>query len=164
MSFNLLSPQNLQYALPIAVGLGVGLVIVLFLRSGRNKKGMEYAPKPNLRSSHWVDHPATNADPADRRTSVRREGTPVKIVIQSSAFKTGTNTGYVLDRSTGGLRIAMEAGMAPGSTLQIRASHAPETIPWVTVIVRNCKDAGDHYEVGCEFDKMPPWNVLLLFG
>ena len=163
MSLNFLPPEYAQFALPAAVGLGVCLVIALFLRSGRKQKTELQPTKPTMRSSHWVNHPGSG-DPADRRTSVRREGTPVKIVINSSAFKGGTGTGYVLDRSTGGLRIAMEAGMAPGSTLQIRASHAPETIPWVTVIIRNCKDAGAHYEVGCEFEKMPPWNVLLLFG
>jgi hypothetical protein len=159
---NLLAPETLQYALPVAVGLGVCLVIVIFLRSGK-KKSAAYEPKANVRSSHWVNAPGAG-DPSERRTSVRREGTPVKIVIQSSVFKTGSAAGYVLDRSTGGLRIAMEVGMAPGSTLQLRASHAPESIPWVTVIVRNCKDCGDHHEIGCEFDKMPPWNVLLLFG
>ena len=82
----------------------------------------------------------------------------------SPAFKNGTNSGYVLDRSTGGLRVALQAGMAPGGSMQIRASHAPETTPWVTVIVRNCVDTGEHFEMGCEFDKTPPWNVLLLFG
>ena len=82
----------------------------------------------------------------------------------SPAFKNGTNPGYVLDRSTGGLKLALEAGMAPGSSMQIRANHAPETTPWVTVIVRNCTDTGEHFEMGCEFDKTPPWNVLLLFG
>jgi hypothetical protein len=163
MSMNLLSPENMQYALPLAVGLGVGLLIVIFLRSGRRKPAEFEQAKPNVRSSHWVNTPGAG-DPAERRSSVRREGTPVKVVIQSNAFKSGSATGYVLDRSTGGLRIAIESGMAPGSTLQIRASHAPETIPSVTVIVRNCKDCGDHFEVGCEFDKMPPWNVLLLFG
>jgi len=163
LSVNVLSPENLQYALPLAVGLGVGLIIVIFLRSGRKKPAQFEPSKPNIRSSHWVNTPGTG-DASERRTSFRREGTPVKILIQSNAFKSGNSAGYVLDRSTGGLRIAMEVGMAPSSTLQIRASHAPETIPWVTVIVRNCKDCGDHFEVGCEFDKMPPWNVLLLFG
>jgi hypothetical protein len=30
--------------------------------------------------------------------------------------------------------------------------------------VRNCRDAGQHFELGCEFERTPPWNVLLLFG
>ena len=48
--------------------------------------------------------------------------------------------------------------------MQVRAANAPETTPWVSVIVRSCRNAGQHFEVGCEFDRTPPWNVLLLFG
>jgi len=122
-------------------------------------------PRPqsngNARSSQWI---AQTQSLSNRRNSLRREGAPVKVVLSSPSFKSGTNSGYVLDRSTGGLRIALQAGMAPGSTVQVRAKHAPENTPWVTVIVRNCKDTGEHYELGCEFDKTPPWNVLLLFG
>jgi hypothetical protein len=162
MNPNLLTPQNLQFILPGAVGVGVGLLILFFLSRGRRPMPVPSAKSSSsVRSSQWV---AQTQSLSERRTSVRREGAPVKIVLSSPAFKTGTNNGYVLDRSTGGLRIALEAGMAPGSTVQIRAHHAPENTPWVTVIVRSCKNTGEHYELGCEFDKTPPWNVLLLFG
>ena len=89
----------------------------------------------------------------------------MKILATSPAFQNGTNPGYVLDRSTSGLRLALEAGMAPGSSMQIRAAHAPETTPWVTVIVRNCKDTGEHFELGCEFEKTPPreWQGMAGF-
>jgi len=162
MNPNLLSPENLRFILPLAVGLGVGVIILLFFRS--RKKSAELVPptsSANMRSSQWV---AQTQSLSNRRNSTRRDGAPVKVVVSSPAFKNGTNTGYVLDRSTGGLRIALQAGMAPGSTVQIRAHHAPESTPWVTAIVRNCHDTGEHYELGCEFDKTPPWNVLLLFG
>jgi hypothetical protein len=58
----------------------------------------------------------------------------------------------------------MQAVIAPGTTLQVKAVNAPDTIGFVTVIVRSCRKNGDHFEVGCEFEKTPPWNVLLLFG
>ena len=35
---------------------------------------------------------------------------------------------------------------------------------WVAVVVRNCKPTGTLFELGCEFEATPPWNVLLLFG
>lgn len=101
---------------------------------------------------------------ADRRGSARREGAPVRVTLSAPSFRNSTSDGFVVDRSTGGLRIAMQTAMAPGSTMQVRAVNAPDNIGFVTVIVRNCKKSGDFFEIGCEFEKTPPWNVLLLFG
>ncbi len=157
----LFSPENMPLSLPVLVALAVILVVFLLFRGHRKKTGMLALAKTGGKGSSWVTELPSLSD---RRTSVRREGTPVKILATSPAFKNGTNAGFVLDRSTGGLKLALEAGMAPGSSMQIRATHAPETTPWVTVIVRNCTDTGEHFEMGCEFEKTPPWNVLLLFG
>ncbi len=163
MMQKLFSPENMPFSLPVLVALAVILVAFLLFRGKRKKSRMPVLvlAKAVSKSSSWVTELPTLSD---RRTSLRREGTPVKILVTSPAFEDGTNAGYVLDRSTGGLKLALQAGMAPGSSMQIRASHAPETTPWVTVIVRNCTDTGEHYEMGCEFEKTPPWNVLLLFG
>jgi len=101
---------------------------------------------------------------SDRRESTRREGAPVRVTLSAPTFRTSVTDGFVVDRSTGGLRIALQSSMAPGSTMQVRAVNAPDNIGYVTVIVRNCKKSGDFFEIGCEFEKTPPWNVLLLFG
>ena len=159
---NLLAPEYLPYVLPAAVGLAAVLVVVLLLL-GR-KKGTVKPPVQaagGKKSSQWAV--LNGQSYADRRTSLRREGAPVEVEVASPALR-GNNAGYVLDRSTGGLRLALASGMAPGSTLQVRAKHAPDNTPWVTVIVRNCHTDGEHFEVGCEFENTPPWNVLLLFG
>ena len=101
---------------------------------------------------------------ADRRGAVRREGQPVRVVLAASTFRNGACDGYVIDRSTGGLKIASQSAVAPGSTLQVRAVDAPDTVGYVTLLVRSCRKSDDHYELGCEFEQTPPWNVLLLFG
>ena len=157
----LFSPESLPISLPILVALAVILVIFLLFRGQRKKTEVPALAKSGRKASPWMTEEQSLSD---RRTSLRREGTPVKISATSPAFKNGTNSGYVLDRSTGGLKLALQAGMAPGSSMQLRAEHAPEATPWVTVIVRNCTDTGEHFEMGCEFEKTPPWNVLLLFG
>lgn len=150
-----------------------GVVLVLFWgwnhwrsrRLGRRLSSELKSSSPDLllekRALNW--EPPTQSF-VDRRTSQRREGPPVRVTLASPSFKTSMAEGYVLDRSTGGLRIAMPTAMSPGSTLQVRAAHAPETVGFVTLIVRSCKQNGDFYEVGCEFEKTPPWSVLLLFG
>jgi hypothetical protein len=148
--------------LPYAVGAGVGVVVLLLLLRMKAKK------KDVLNSDDLLkpaDGSGMSEDAfADRRGAKRREGAPTRILATSPVFKQKIETGWVLDRSTGGLRLALTKAVAPGSGLQVRAENAPDTIPWVNVIVRSCKNTGEHYEIGCAFETTPPWNVLLLFG
>jgi hypothetical protein len=159
--------------LPVVVGGGVAVVVisVFFVMNFRRREpGLDLDRLgPGGSASALQEEKALNWAPpeqsyADRREAVRREGTPVRVVLASPTFRNGVSDGFVLDRSTGGLRIAVSTAVAPGSTLQVRAVNAPDTIGFVTVIVRSCRKNGDHFEAGCEFEKTPPWNVLLLFG
>ncbi len=153
--------QELLPYLPLAAGAGVGLVVMLLLGLRARRPAADDGPTSLSGSDQWR---AAEAAYSDRRTSVRRDGAPIKIVVSSPAFQKGQDSGYVLDRSTGGLRIALGTAVAAGTSLMIRATHAPDSAPWVTVLVRSCKHTGQHHELGCEFEKTPPWNVLLLFG
>ncbi len=71
---------------------------------------------------------------------------------------------FVLDRSTGGLRLAMAKPFPTGTILHARPGNAPEESLWVAMIVRSCKECGDYYEIGCQFEQELPWSQLLLFG
>lgn len=150
--------------LPLAVGCGVGLLALTIFSMRPRKQPREAGASVSLLRPAGGDPAEDDVSLANRRGTHRREGAPVKVLLSSPAFRNKTNSGYVVDRSTGGLRIAISTELAPGSAVQVKAEHAPETTPWVTVIVRNCRHAGQHYELGCEFDQTPPWNVLLLFG
>jgi hypothetical protein len=155
--------------LPIAIGIGVTALvfIVLFLPRRKtldlSKLASTNAPNPILaeKAANWAPPEQSYAD---RRGAVRREGPPVRVHIASPTFRRGITDGYVLDRSTGGLRIAIETAVAPGTLLQVRAANAPDTVGFVTLIVRSCRKSHEFYELGCEFEQTPPWNVLLLFG
>jgi hypothetical protein len=158
--------------LPIAVGGAVAVVVltILFLMN-RKRRGLDAeklaaaAGSPNaMNEEKALNWAPPEQSYADRREAVRREGTPVRVLLASPTFRNGVSDGFVLDRSTGGLKVAMSLAMAPGSTVQVRAVNAPDTIAFVTVIVRSCRKKPDFYEIGCEFEKTPPWNVLLLFG
>jgi hypothetical protein len=152
--------QFYTYA-PIIVGCLVGLgVVVFFTMRARRPRDTFAVPKVSTKGD-WDEHEQSFAD---RRTTVRRDGPPVQVYLASSTLRGGQEEGYVLDRSTGGLRVAVKAAIPKGTSLQVRAGNAPETVPWVTIMVRSCSHTGQHYELGCEFDKTPPWNILLLFG
>jgi len=160
--------------LPFAVGGGVAVAVLTFLFMStalRRRRGLNPArfATANSGASAVTGEKALSWEPvgqsyADRRGAVRREGQPVRVVLAATTFRNGVCDGYVVDRSTGGLKIATQVGVAPGSTLQVRAADAPDTVGFVTLLVRSCRKADEHYELGCEFEKTPPWNVLLLFG
>lgn len=144
--------------LPIGIGCLVGAAALAALKLGgvRKKKGV-------IVLNRVASDPDDAQSFSDRRGSLRREGRAVKVLARSQSLKT-TEAGYVLDRSTGGLRLALGLPVPAGAAVELRAKNAPDSTPWVTVIVRSCRNAGNHHELGCEFDSTPPWNVLLLFG
>jgi hypothetical protein len=161
--------------LPIAVGGFVAFLVLTFLTLnaafGRRRKTILDAAKlaANAKAAPPLTEKALNWDPpehtyADRRGAIRREGQPVRVVLASPTFRNGICDAYVIDRSTGGLRIAVQTAIAPGLTLQVRALDAPEGVEFVAIIVRSCRKNTDYFELGCEFEKTPPWNILLLFG
>jgi PilZ domain len=151
--------QFLTYA-PIGVGLLVAATILFFV-ARRRKPVAEFNLNKPSRNEIFEEHESSFAD---RRNSVRRDGQPVKVLIASPTLRNGEDEGYVIDRSTGGLRIAMKVKLPKGTTVQVRAANAPETVPWVNIVIRSAVDVEKHFEHGCEFEKTPPWNVLLLFG
>ena len=161
--------------LAIVVGVAVALSILIgWFLMGRRRRRYDFASivaasgPANLMNGTDQQKALSWAPPeqsyADRRGSARRGGAPVRVTLSAPSFRNSVTDGFVVDRSTGGLRIATQSAMAPGSTMQVRAVNAPDNIGFVTVIVRNCKKSGDFFEIGCEFEKTPPWNVLLLFG
>lgn len=156
--------------LPVAVGGAVALLVLAYFALSAAT-----ARRRGLRRSALVAANAVTGEKAlswappeqsyaDRRGSQRREGQPVRVVLASNTFRNGAGDGYVIDRSTGGLKLATQVAVPPGTTVQVRATTAPDTVGFVTVIVRSCRQNATYYELGCEFEQTPPWNVLLLFG
>ncbi len=150
-----------QPYLPHLVGCGVATGVFAVVVGRKLLAGRNGSTDASLRPPSASFEESTFGD---RRNSLRREGQPVAVQLASPAFHGSTRQGWVLDRSTGGLRIRIDTAVAPGTAMQILAANAPDTTPWVTAIVRNCKPVDRVFEIGCEFETTPPWNVLLLFG
>ena len=154
--------------LPLLIGLLVALTILALVFFPRRKPDPGLDPT-KLATASAPTNPlhegkAANWDPpeqsyADRRGSARREGT----WFASSSRRRCSARGPTRASCSTARRWA-EAGaeergrgrrLAPG-----RAMNAPDTVAFIAVIVRSCRQNGDHFEVGCEFEKTPPWNVL----
>ena len=100
----------------------------------------------------------------ERRAALRRAGNAIPIYIADEKAEAEPITGWVLDRSTGGLCMSVEVEIEPNTVLSVRTRNAPESIPWWQIEVKSCRKSGKEYELGCMWVRTPPWSVLLLFG
>jgi PilZ domain len=151
------------------LALGAGLAVLLsFLFLGRRGhprgRGPIVLPTQAAGSADWESLPAARAD--ERRRAIRRGGlpTPILIVDPKAGRRAKALEAYVLDRSTGGLRLALEKPVNVGGTLLAKPGNAPDGFEWVKVLIRNCREVGDYYEVGCQFETELELNRLLMFG
>jgi hypothetical protein len=154
-------------AIWLAVGCGL-LVVLTFLFLGRRGRmqfpGPMVMPNSPAGSPDWDSSPSPRND--ERRRSIRRGGlpTPILVLDPKAGRKSKATEAYVLDRSTGGLRLALENPVNVGSTLLAKPGNAPDGFEWVKVVVRNCREVGDYFEVGCQFETELELNRLLMFG
>src|SRR5207245_2244183 len=86
----------------------------------------------------------------ERRTSVRRKGNPVGVVVLAGEAAKA-EPGLVLNRSKGGLYVSVAGPVAVGTTIQLRACQAPGDTPWIHVLVRHCVAKGERWNLGCKF-------------
>jgi hypothetical protein len=108
-----------------------------------------------------------NKRPPELRQSSRRQGNPIEVFVAGSEDKKVLEQAYVLDRSLGGLRIATIQELPVGTILSIRPVQAIEIVPWVDLEVRSCRPRHEipgEFDLGCQFVKLPPYPVMLLFG
>lgn len=126
--------------------------------------------RPPSAPPQWVQAPpAAEVDPfrsgggGEKRGSLRRQGTVVRVAVADADFNEMEHA-WVVDRSVGGLGLALSKPLAPGTALCVRPLAAADVAGWVEVTVRNCSPQGERWKVGCQFVRTPPWSILLLFG
>ncbi len=146
------------------VGLAL-LVKQLFARKVVHKQRRpdkldEWKNETRIQSDYWE---GPLASPDDRRQRSRRMAAPKAIHFRLSEGAT-PKPGVVLDRSSGGLRLALEQALPVDAHVFLKADQAPVGTPWAEAVVCWCKPVDDQFELGCRFLENVPWNVLLLFG
>jgi hypothetical protein len=107
--------------------------------------------------------PASGPRPPNRRSTARRGGRPVHIVLADARYQE-VGRGWVIDRSTAGLGVYFEQELAEGTLLNLCREEGMTEAIWVQVVVKNSTRHDDGWKLGCQFLQKPPWNVLLLFG
>lgn len=152
----------------LAIGSGLAVVLVFLLLGRRQRRqalvvasGTGGAGETANTADDWLP---PSKRPDERRRSLRRTGVPTPVQVSDPKRPKRVIDGYVLDRSSGGLRLAMEKPFPTGVALQVRPTNAPPESPWITIIIRSCREVGDYFEVGCQFQEELPWHLLLMFG
>lgn len=99
----------------------------------------------------------------EKRSHVRRGGVIVPVTL-CRADGGPLVDAAVVDRSLQGLGILSRVPMARGTWLKVRPRDAHDKAIAVQVQVRNCRQQGKQWQIGCQFRNTPPANVLMLFG
>jgi hypothetical protein len=100
----------------------------------------------------------------ERRVAARRKGNHVEVLVTDAEIQGEPVLGWVVDRSLGGLCLLLSEELSEGTIVSVKPRQHPPGTPWVKVQVRKCKRDADGFEIGCQFERVPPWGVLLLFG
>jgi hypothetical protein len=162
-SFQDVSPEGWM---AVTVGaLVVGLITLLGYFAYQFQANAAARPRRGKAAPGEVEDPFVEGSKTERRTSLRRRGTEVEVKLRDGEAHEELGTAWVVDRSMGGLCLTTEEQFEKGMVLSVRTLNAPETIPWIQVEVRSCRNLSrGGYELGCQFVRPPTWNILLLFG
>jgi hypothetical protein len=163
--------QNLDQAetgiwLPTAIGFACGCLTTLFVQATvkRGPRHQPAAPEKSdpVKKALRQELASSMGVSAEKRGTVRRSGNAIPVFVGEGD---GVPVrGYVVDRSAGGIGLALDHSLPLGTVVRVRPSEAPETAPWVEVEVKSCRAQGTEFEHGCQFLTIPPFNVMLLFG
>ncbi|MBY0524393.1 MAG: PilZ domain-containing protein [Gemmataceae bacterium] len=100
----------------------------------------------------------------ERRTAPRRRGNPVSVQVSDANARTEPFQGWVVDRSSGGLRLLVDQSVSAGTVLSVRPTKAHPSFPWVQVKVRSCRPERSSWNLGCQFVAKLSWAELQVFG
>jgi hypothetical protein len=151
--------------MPTAIGFACGCLTTLFVQATVRRAPRPQPTPPEKTAAArklTLQELAAMGVSAEKRGTVRRSGNAIPVIVGEGD---GVPVcGYVVDRSAGGIGLALDHSLPLGTIIRVRPSKAPETAPWVEVQVKSCRAEGTEYELGCQFTTLPPFNVMLLFG
>jgi hypothetical protein len=122
---------------------------------------------------------AVPASGKERRSSRRRQGNLIPVTITeaaspasspeeaggvASASVVSPRTGWVLNRSGGGLGLLVDEEVTPGTVLTVTPNLGLATFEWIQVEVKSCRPERQSWLLGCQFLQKVSWDDLRPFG
>jgi hypothetical protein len=146
--FTGLAGWNLPGMLVLSVLL---IAVVLCFVSGSSRENQEPSRKRTLPSSHVFHDRHAQPSEQGKRAEARIACDPVEVFIFAVSEPADTLTGYILNRSWGGVLVSTPQPFAQGTILRLHTPHNPKDLNWVHVEVRHCYQKEDQCLVGCKF-------------
>jgi hypothetical protein len=119
------------------------------------------APVPAKPIASEIVDPFVAGSAGERRSAVRHERSSVAVFLSRSEGARAIE-GAVVERSLTGLGILVPAPFTRGTVLKLRIQHSD--VAAISVLVRNCRQHGKQWFLGCQFTQAPPANVIMLLG
>jgi serine/threonine protein kinase len=101
---------------------------------------------------------------AERRTSPRRGGNVVAVLVTDGLAPEEPLRGWIVDRSAGGLGLLLCEALEIGTVVRVRPDRPDVPSRWVSVRVVHCRPERVRWRIGCQFVQPPGWDVLTSFG
>jgi hypothetical protein len=121
------------------------------------------APALPKQTINPIADPFLMGSASEKRSLARRGGLIVPVVMRR-AIGGSPLEASVVDRSLKGLGILSHRTFARGTLLNVRPRDAYEKNVSVQVEVRNCRQKGNQWLLGCNFLSPPTGYVLMLLG
>jgi hypothetical protein len=100
----------------------------------------------------------------ERRADPRRKGNPVSVQVSNEKATSEPFQGWVVDRSTGGVRLLVDQEVKPNTVLSVRPTKSHPGFTWVQVKVKSCKPERSSFNLGCQFMRKLTWAEMQAFG
>jgi hypothetical protein len=159
-----LNIELLHWAAPALVAIGAVFALWVFFWTRDFIIRRKTAALPPPKRDEPPSDPFAHGSTRERRKSVRRRGNQVEVMISDSGGKTLPYRGVVLDRSLGGLRLAVDDLISVGNIISVRPSHVATIVPWIQVEICHCRKKDNGWELGCQFLCPPPSTISWMFG
>ena len=99
-----------------------------------------------------------------RRQTPRGRGAPTRILILDKNGPAEPFSGYVINRSIGGLCVSLVQPLEEGSVVSVRPAKELIDDTWYEVVVKYCRATDTGWEMGCEFHGRASSNTMLKFS
>jgi hypothetical protein len=156
--FDLNLAQWELWSIPVAGFICTGLVLV----GGRWLLGRRHQHQPVAPKNEHNPYSAI-ASPKRRQTP-RGRGVPSRILILDKNGPAEPFSGWVINRSIGGLCVTLIQPLEEGAILSVRPAKDALDDVWYEVLVKYCRATDTGWEMGCEFQGRGGSNTMLKFS
>jgi hypothetical protein len=158
--------QSTRWEIWAMVLLGLGLGVLALVGGRLVFAAAPPAPPPPAapETEEPVHDPFLMGSLSEKRQAARRKGGTVEVLVSDEKANGQPLQGHVVDRSLGGVCLRSKHRASVGEVLTLRPVDAPPGTPWVEVKVCTCRQESDSWLLGCQYVRVPPTSLRMLFG